>query len=400
MDAELPCGLRSRSEEEGVTDLFEPTVLNGMTLSNRFVRSATWEGLATAEGFATDCLSRLLVDLARGNVGLIITGHACVSPEGRAAPGQLGIYTDGHVPSMKDMVGKIHDAGGKVALQVSHGGRYALKFPDLVRLGPSTLESRGKIQCREMTVDEIHRITGRFAEAGRRAREAEFDAVQIHAAHGYLLSEFLSPFFNKRTDPYGGPVRNRARLLLEVVDAIRREVGSAFPVLVKVNSQEFLKGGYTVEDMLEVASFLEQASVDGIEMSGGNHVDGILGEFFPARKGKSKEEQVPYYLGEARRYKERIRVPLMLVGGIRSFEWAKRIVSEGYADYISLSRPLIREPGLINRWKSGDPARSACISDNGCFKPALSGEGVFCTVADRKDEREGPGSKCRNPNAE
>jgi len=239
-----------------------------------------------------------------------------------------------------------------------------------------------------MTVEEIHRLTGQFAEAGRRAREAGFDAVQIHAAHGYLLSEFLSPFFNKRTDAYGGPVSNRTRFLLEVVDAIRREVGSAFPVLVKLNSQEFLEGGYTVEDMLEVASLLEKASVDAIEMSGGNHVEGIFGEFFPARKGKPKETEVPYYLGEARRYKERIRVPLMLVGGIRCYDWARRILSEGYADYISLSRPLIREPGLINRWKSGDTARSTCVSDNGCFKPALKGEGVFCTVAAQKGERD------------
>jgi 2,4-dienoyl-CoA reductase-like NADH-dependent reductase (Old Yellow Enzyme family) len=376
------------SEEEGVAELFEQTILNGMTLANRFVRSATWEGLATAEGFATDGLTNLLVDLARGNVGLIITGHAYVSPEGQAAPGQLGIYTDGHVSSLKEMVEKIHEAGGKIAIQISHGGRFALKLPNVVRLGPSTLESKGKIQCREMTVDEIHRITGQFAQAAQRARAAGFDAVQIHAAHGYLLSEFLSPFFNNRTDAYGGPVRNRARLLLEVVDVVRREVGSAFPVLVKLNSQEFLQGGYTVEDMLEVASLLEKAGVDAIEMSGGNHVAGIFGGFFPARKVKPKEEEVPYYLGEARRYKERIHLPLMLVGGIRSYEWAVRILLEGYADYISLSRPLIREPGLINRWRSGDTAKSACISDNGCFKPALNGEGIFCTVAAEKGERD------------
>jgi 2,4-dienoyl-CoA reductase-like NADH-dependent reductase (Old Yellow Enzyme family) len=374
--------------EVGVTDLFDQTVLNGMTLANRFVRSATWEGLASAEGFATERLAMLLADLARGHVGLIITGHAYVSPEGQAAPGQLAVCTDGHGPSLKEMVRKIHHAEGKIALQISHGGRYALKFPDGVRLGPSVVESRGKVQCSEMTVEEIHRITGQFAEAARRAKAAEFDAVQIHAAHGYLLSEFLSPFFNKRTDPYGGPARNRARFLLEVVHAVRREVGSAYPLLVKLNCQEFLEGGHTVEDMLEFASLLEKASVDAIEMSGGNHVEGVFGEFFPARKSTPRGEEGPYYLGEARRYKENIHVPLMLVGGIRSYEWARRILSEGYADYICLSRPLIREPGLISRWKSGDPARSACISDNGCFKPGLNGEGVFCTVAAQRGERD------------
>lgn len=370
-----------------MTDLFEQTVLNGMSLANRFVRSATWEGLATEEGFASENLTRLLEDLARGDVGLIITGHAYVSPEGKAAPGQLGIYTDGHVRSLKEMVGRIHDAGGKIAVQISHGGRYALKFPDLVRLGPSTVESRGKIQCREMTLEDIQRITGRFAEAARRAKAAGFDALQLHAAHGYLLSEFLSPYFNKRTDAYGGPIGNRARFLLEVVDAVRGEVGSAFPVLVKLNAQEFLEGGYSVEDMLKVASLLEKAGVDAIEMSGGHYVDGVFGEFFPARKGKAKGEDVPYYLSEARLYREKIRVPLMLVGGIRSYAWARRILAEGYADYVSLSRPLIREPGLIKRWKSGDRARSACISDNGCFKPALEGKGIMCTVAAQKGEQ-------------
>ncbi|MBN2123684.1 MAG: NADH:flavin oxidoreductase [Deltaproteobacteria bacterium] len=278
---------------------------------------------------------------------------------------------------------------GRVAVQISHGGRYALKIPDVVRLGPSVIETRGKPQCREMTLEEIHRTTARFGEAARRVRDAECDAVQLHAAHGYLLSEFLSPFFNKRTDVYGGPVENRARFLLEVVEAVRRETGSAFPLLVKLNCQEFLEGGATVEDMLEVASLLERAGVDAIEMSGGNHVEGVFGEFFPARKRKRKgEEETPYYLAEARLFREKIRVPLMLVGGIRSLAWAGRILSEGIADYISLSRPLIREPGLIKRWRSGDTARSACISDNGCFKPALEGRGVLCTVEERKGERD------------
>jgi 2,4-dienoyl-CoA reductase-like NADH-dependent reductase (Old Yellow Enzyme family) len=364
-----------------MAELFEATVLNGVALPNRFVRSATWEGLATPEGYATEKLGRLLVELAQGEVGLIITGHAYVSPEGQAAPAQLGIHTDTHVPSLREMVDKVHDAGGKIAVQISHGGRYALKLPNVLRFGPSTIESKGEIQCKEMTEEEIDRVVGQFSEAARRAKMAAFDAIQIHAAHGYLLSQFLSPFFNKRTDAYGGPVSNRATFLMEVVRAVRHEVGDRFPVLVKLNSQDFLERGFTVEDMLEVASLLGNAAVDAIEMSGGNHIAGIFGEFFPARKGKPKGEEGPYYLDEARRYKERVRTPLMLVGGIRSFEWARRIVSEGVADYISFCRPLIREPGLVKRWKSGDTTKSACVSDNDCFNPALKGEGVYCTVA-------------------
>jgi 2,4-dienoyl-CoA reductase-like NADH-dependent reductase (Old Yellow Enzyme family) len=370
-----------------MTELFETTTLNGMQLANRFVRSATWEGLATSEGYATEALTSLLVDLAQGKVGLIITSHACVSPSGLAAPGQLGIYTDGHVPPLKTMVDKVHAAGGKIALQVSHGGRYALKSPDAVRIGPSTIESKGEVQCREMTESEIDSMVSHFAQAAQRAKAAGCDAIQIHAAHGYLVSEFLSPYFNKRTDRYGGSIANRARFLLNIVRAIRDEAGNTFSLLVKLNSQEFLEGGYTVEDMLSAASFLQDAGVDAIEMSGGHHVDGVFGKYFPARPVKSGAEERPYYLDEARRYKERIRVPLMLVGGIRSIEWATRIVAEGYADYVSLCRPLIREPGLIARWQSGDTAKATCISDNGCFKPALEGKGIYCTVAAKEKGR-------------
>ncbi len=368
-------------------ELFEPTIINGMPLSNRFVRSATWEGLATPEGYATEPLTRLLVDLAIGKVGLIITSHAYVRREGIAAPGQLGIYSDDHVAPLKRMVDHVHAAGGRVALQVSHGGRYALKLHDTVRIAPSSIESKGEAQCREMTREEIEVMIESFALAARRAKAAGCDAVQVHAAHGYLVSEFLSPYFNKRTDEYGGPVNNRARFLLEIIAAMRHDVGDSFPLMVKLNAQEFLEGGYTVEDMLTVASLLENAGIDAIEMSGGHHVEGIFGAYFPARPTKASVDERPYYLDEVRRYKQHIRVPLMLVGGIRSWEWANRILSEGYADYISMSRPLIREPGLIARWQSGDTARATCISDNGCFKPGLEGKGIYCTVEAKQREQ-------------
>jgi len=364
-------------------ELFESTALNGIMLNNRFVRSATWEGLASPEGYGTEELAKCWVDLAHGKIGLIITSHAYVNPEGIAAPRQLGLYSDGHTRSLAEMIDKVHNAGGRIAVQISHGGRYALKLPGVIRLGPSTIESKGEIQCKEMAETDIQKLISQYAEAAVRAKTAGSDAVQIHAGHGYLLSEFLSPFFNKRTDAYGGPVENRARFLLEVVSEVRRLVGGGFPLLVKLNSQDFLEGGFTTEDMLEVASLLHQSTVDAIEMSGGNHVTGVFGEFFPARKAKPKNnDDTPYYLDEAKRFKAKVHMPLMLVGGIRTLEWAEKIVSEGIADYISLCRPLIREPGLIRRWGSGDTAKSTCISDNGCFNPALKGEGIRCTVKD------------------
>jgi 2,4-dienoyl-CoA reductase-like NADH-dependent reductase (Old Yellow Enzyme family) len=229
-----------------------------------------------------------------------------------------------------------------------------------------------------MSRDDIEVVIEAFACAALRARKAGFDAVQIHAAHGYLLSQFLSPFFNKRKDEYGGGIENRTKLVVQVLKAVRKTVGPDFPVLIKLNSEDFLPGGLTVEDMLKTAGMIEERGIDAIEMSGGTF---LSGKNNPSRPGKpAPGEPEAYYENVARRYKNKIRVPLMLVGGIRTFETAERLVTGGVADYIALSRPLIREPDLISRWKSGDRRPASCISDSGCFKPGLEGRGIRCVV--------------------
>lgn len=370
-----------------MSELFEITSINSMELANRFVRSATWEGMAERDGSATPRLIDLMAQLARGGVGLIISGHAFVSREGQATPGQLGAYDERLVEGLSQMARAVHEEGGKIALQLAHAGcQAATDLSGLEALGPSVFKSEKGDVGRELRADEIQEIALAFAKGALRAKEAGFDAVQIHAAHGYLLSQFLSPWFNKRRDEYGGSLENRARALLEVLQAIRDKVGGAFPVLIKLNSEDFLKGGFSHEDMLQVSAWLEAAGIDAIELSGGTAVSG---KFSPVRRGRLEtEEQEVYYMEAARRYKERIRVPLMLVGGIRSFTMAERLIAEGLADYISLSRPLIREPGLINRWKSGDRRKSPCRSDNLCFKPAISEGGVYCLTERKYKNRE------------
>jgi 2,4-dienoyl-CoA reductase-like NADH-dependent reductase (Old Yellow Enzyme family) len=233
-----------------------------------------------------------------------------------------------------------------------------------------------------MTGDDFRMVAEAFGKAAARVQEAGFDGVQIHAAHGYLLSEFLSPFYNKRNDQYGGSLENRARLLLEVVHNIRDKVEDRFPVMVKMNSQDFVTGGLTVEEMLEVASMLASAGIDAIELSGGTRYSG---DYVPVRPGKlDTENKEVFYLEAAKKFKERLRVPLMLVGGIRSYAVAERIIREGIADYISLSRPLIREPDLVNRWKSGDTGKARCLSDNLCYDQAKkTGEELYCVVEKR-----------------
>jgi len=235
---------------------------------------------------------------------------------------------------------------------------------------------------REMDREELVAVPREFGLAAGRAKSAGFDGVQIHAAHGYLLSQFLSPFFNKRTDQYGGTVRDRARLLLEVVASVREVVGTDYPILVKMNSQDYLPGGLNVEDMVTTAELLRTAGLDALELSGGTYLSGKFGFCRTERLEPGKSEA--YYEGAARAYKDKVTVPLILGGGIRTLETAERLVSQGLADYIALSRPLIREPYLIERWRSGDMRPAACISGNGCFGPAGEGKGIFCTAERRE----------------
>jgi 2,4-dienoyl-CoA reductase-like NADH-dependent reductase (Old Yellow Enzyme family) len=361
--------------------LFETTAIRGMVLPNRFVRSATWEGLASPDGHSTWALNEVSVALARGGVGLIISGHAYVRPEGRAGQWQLAVDSDDMVPGLADMAAAVHAAGGTIALQIAHAGLRGLSPVDgIPPQGPSVLETDDGEVGREMDRADLEMVIEAFARAGARAQTADFDAVQIHAAHGYLLSQFLSPFFNKRADAYGGSVVNRARLLVEVVEAVRETVGERFPVLVKMNSEDFLPGGLTVDHMLETASILERAGVDALELSGGTF---LSGDRTPMRStGVAPEEPEAYYEAAALRFKQTSRLPLMLVGGIRTLDTAEKLVSEGATDYVSLCRPLIREPNLVRRWSSADRSPSSCRSDNRCFWHGRRGKGVQCVVDD------------------
>jgi 2,4-dienoyl-CoA reductase-like NADH-dependent reductase (Old Yellow Enzyme family) len=227
-----------------------------------------------------------------------------------------------------------------------------------------------------MTKEEINETIVAFRDAAIRAQKAGFDGVQIHAAHGWLLSQFLSPFFNKRTDEYGGSLENRARIVMEVTKAIKGAVGEDFAVLVKINSDDFLPGGFNTDEMLKVSVMLEKAGIDAIEVSGGTIgallTGNIDGSFSPASK------KDVYYRDASKKLKEKVRIPVMIVGGIRTFETAEELIKSGVADFISLCRPLIREPDLIKKWKSGNLKKSDCISDSACIQPGMEGKGVQC----------------------
>lgn len=348
-----------------------------MTLPNRFIRSATWEGMAEADGSCTKRLVDKMVELVHGGVGLIITGHSYVTKIGQAGLNQLGIHDDAMIPGLKTMTQAVHDAGGAIMMQIAHAGCHAAtELTGMEALGPSVIFKKDEPICREMTLKEIEDTVSAFGQAARRAKTAGFDGVQIHGAHGYCLSQFLSPFYNQRKDEYGGNLENRVRIVRAVYRSVRKAVGDDYPVIIKINSEDFLENGFTVDEMLDVAQMLEEDGIDAIELSGGTSFSKT--RYLPVRPGKITKETEGFYIEAAKRYKEKINTPLILVGGIRSFDVAENIVENGIADAISMSRPLIREPNLIRLWKSGNRKSADCLSDNLCFKPAWSGKGIYC----------------------
>jgi len=286
---------------------------------------------------------------------------------------------------LQEITTAVHENGGKITMQLAHAGIFAAaELTGIPPLAPSNLEGFFESAHKEMTATDIQEMITAFAAGAKRAQKAGFDGVQIHAAHGYLLSQFLSPYFNRRQDEYGGSIQNRSRALLEVVRAVRSTVGNGYPVLVKMNCQDFHDNGLSLEDSVQTGIMLAKQGIDAIELSGGNRLSGKL---VPARVGIKSHDREAYFQKEAAAFKKDINVPLILVGGNRSFDLAERNVAEGHADYISMSRPLIREPDLINRWKSGDLSKAACTSDSLCFQPARNGEGIYCVTEERQKSR-------------
>ncbi|MBN1828317.1 MAG: NADH:flavin oxidoreductase [Deltaproteobacteria bacterium] len=362
--------------------IFDPVKLGNITLTNRFVRAATWEGMADEQGHSTPKLAKFMKKLAEGRVGLIITGHAYVSPEGQAHHHQLAVYHDKFISKLTEMAGAVHEAHGKIFLQIAHAGfRADRRLTGLEPIGPSAIMEDGPDPIsRAMTEEEIEKMCSVFGDAALRAQKAGFDGVQIHGGHGYLISQFLAPLFNWRSDGYAGSLRNRSRMLLETIHNIRAKVGGEFPVILKINSEDFFEQGFTLSEMLELSQLLDQeCKVDAIEISGGNSYRGI-GRYAPVRSGKMSPSEEAWYRDSAIQFKSRISIPLMLVGGIRSLEIATNLIEEGFADYISMSRPFICEPALVRRWESGDERPALCKSDTLCFKKLLDGDDLKCHV--------------------
>src|SRR3990170_159507 len=345
--------------------LFEATNLGRLRLRNRFVRSATGDGLADSKGHVTFEEIEMFRNLSHGGVGLIVTGIAYVHPSGSISNHQLSIATDDCVAGLRALVDAGHEGGAAVAVQLFHAGREAaahLRGRTPTAVGPSLVEGDAFFGEAHgvMEEEDFRMITRAFARAAIRAKEAGFDAVQLHAAHGYLFSQLLSPYTNRRRDRWGGPLENRMRFHLEVYREIRAGVGDSYPILIKLGVQDGFDGGLCLEEGTYASANLAEAGFECIEVS-----QGLRGKVYEETEYRTRIRQgsgEAYFRSWARAVKERVKVPVMIVGGLRTVEVMEEIVLQGDADLVSLARPLIREPDLVNRWRRGDRRGSACIS--------------------------------------
>jgi 2,4-dienoyl-CoA reductase-like NADH-dependent reductase (Old Yellow Enzyme family) len=340
--------------------LFEPYRIGTMEIRNRFMRSATTSYWSDENGIVRPEIIRLYEGLSRGGVGLIVKGHTYVMDTGKAHVGMAGISGDHQIPKLRELTDAVHKHGGKVVTQLNHAGYKSI----IDRAGPSAYGESGW-EGRALSVDEIHGIVDSFGEAAQRTVDAGFDGVMIHGAHGYLVSQFLSGLANRRTDEYGGSLENRMRLLTEAYDEIRARVGASYPVLIKMNCDDFSPEGFTVEDSVEVASAMAKRGMDLIEISGGG-----LGQVRELRRTRAKSEDPALSEANFAGHAEKIHgaispTPMGLVNGIRTRGCMDDLLEKGVTDMISMSRPFIREPDLVRNLEAGQ-LEATCISCDGC----------------------------------
>jgi len=372
--------------------LFEPVKIKNLELKNRFVRSATGDGCADKSGRVTEKHLKMFAELADGGVGLIITGISYVHTSGQISGTQLSIADDDCIAGLKSLTKTVHDRGARIAVQLFHGGRESAKFlkeKGEIARGVSVIGNDPYFsgEYKALTGDEIREIIAAFGNAARRAQEAGFDAVQLHGAHAYLLSQFLSPFTNRRDDDWGGSLEKRIRLHREIYSDMRAKVGKDYPIFIKTGGEDGFPGGLQFSEGKQAAMLLAEWGYDALEIS-----QGLRGKLFEGTEFRTKIaslESEGYFRDWASEIRSKVSVPVILVGGLRSFNLMEEIIEHRDADLISLCRPLIRQPDIINSWERGGRDRATCISCNECLLALLNGQNVRCVYEEREASRSG-----------
>ena len=350
--------------------VFEPLRIGNFEIKNRFVRSATYSAVSDLNGCVTGAGLVLKKKLAESEIGLIITGFSYVLRNGRRMADMNGMDTDEQIPGYQQMTTVVHESEGRIVMQLAHAGYMADEaiYRGEEFLAPSIFGSLPdhRQKARVMDDEDIESVIDAFGQSARRVQEAGFDGVQVHAAHGYLITQFLAPRLNLRKDKWGGDLNNRMRFLIEIIRSVKKNVDEDFPVMVKLGVRDYLDFGpeMHLDEGVQVAVALEKEGVCFIENSTGrtdSHETRI-------QAGIRSIEQEAYLLEDAKAVREAVSIPLCLVGGVRSFEVAEEVIRSGIVDCVSICRALIREPDLIKRWKKGDRRRAECISCWGCLR--------------------------------
>jgi 2,4-dienoyl-CoA reductase-like NADH-dependent reductase (Old Yellow Enzyme family) len=349
---------------------------NGQTLKNRLVKAAMEENMATANRAPSEKLISLYRRWSNGGTGLLITGNVMVDSSHMTGAGGVVLENDLNIDRFEQWARAAKEGGSQVWMQINHPGRQVLSALNEFGLAPSAVNlDLGKYSsrfapAREMTGDDIENLIERFVKTATLAEQAGFDGVEIHAAHGYLVSQFLSPLVNKRTDQWGGSVGNRARLLLTIIDQVRAQVSPEFAVAVKINSADFQRGGFQPDDALTVVKLLESRKVDLVELSGGSYEA-------PAMQGSTKDERTlareAYFLEFAKDIAGQTSLPVMTTGGIARQAVAEEVLSNG-VDLVGIATGLALLPELPLRWQKNETVKPA-------LKEIKSANKTFAAIA-------------------
>lgn len=333
--------------------LFTPITLpNGTTIKNRFFKSAMSEGMGTRDFQPKKNIATLYKRWAEGGTGLIITGNIMVNPKGTAEPGNIVFDKNSNMEILKDWAKQGQQHGAKVMVQLNHPGKQAPKTIAKETVAPSAVPLGNGLNKlfstpRALTTSEVEELVQKFVTSAKVAKEAGFSGVQIHAAHGYLISQFLSPHDNRRTDKYGGSLENRMRFLKEIYLGMREELGKNFTIGIKINSTDFKEDGLTEEDSLKTIIELANLGLDFVEISGGTYER-------PAMMGAtSKSTNQVFFAEYSKKLKQKIEIPVVVTGGIRSINAMNTLLNDNTTDFIGIARPLTIDPNIPNKIKQG-----------------------------------------------
>lgn len=346
--------------------MFDPIALGGLSVKNRLIRSASLEFSTDEQGGFSHVHTRVYSELAKGGVGTIITGMVGVSGNSCAFPAMVRSDSESFVAGLRALAKIVHAYDCKLIVQLVHCGMWATVLEDgKPPMGPCGVDLPSGVRARAMTADDIAALAEYFAQAAFRCKEAGADGVQIHAAHGFLLTQFLAPYFNKRQDAYGGDIAGRGRIVLEVYDAIRNKVGTDYSVWLKMNSRDIPEQSISPAECLWICKELEGRGIDAIELSGG------LGQIEETSVSPRirKESDEGTFVAAALELAGQISVPVISVGGHRTPDRIEDWLNRGNIAAFALSRPFIREPALTNRWKRGARGKATCISCSLCVQP-------------------------------